>query len=339
MPKKRSSEHRNRAARAGAAAACAAALAATTTGCAALAAQPLPDDGRPVVLATFTVIADMAREVAGDRARVESLTKPGAEVHGYEPTPSDLQRAVRADLVLVNGLGLEGWTSRFTDRVRAPQVVLTQDVDVLVIAEGAAAGEEDPHAWMSPVQAQHYVRAIAAALSELDPAGAPEYAERARAYGERVAAVGQELAAALAALPPEQRALVTCEGAFGYLARDAGLSARYLWPVNSDADATPRRIAAVVEFVERGDVPAVFCESTVSDRVQQRVAAETGARLGGTLYVDSLSAPGGPVPTYLDLLRHDARVVVEGLTGRAGPAGAASGEAAAEAAAGAGAAA
>lgn len=291
-------------------------MAAGLTGC----AQPgasAADDGELVVLASFTVLADMAAEVAGDRVRVESLTKPGAEVHGYEPTPSDLQRAAEADLVLVNGLGLEGWSAQFLDRIDVPHVVVTEDVDTIPIAEGEAEGEANPHAWMSPVQAQHYVTAIAGALGELDPDGAREYAENAANYGARITEVGDRLVSGLAGLPRAQRALVTCEGAFSYLARDAGLAERYLWPVNSDSDATPRRVAEVVRFVEEADVPAVFCESTVSDQVQQRVAAETGAVLGGTLYVDSLSQPGGPVPTYLDLLAHDLDTVLAGLGGQA----------------------
>ncbi len=293
------------------------AFAVAASGCAErAAADDSPrDDGRPVVLTTFTVLADMARVVAGDRLRVESVTKPGAEVHGYEPTPDDLRRAAGADLVLDNGLGLEAWFEDFLAEVDAPHAVVSEGVQVIPIGEDVAAGRANPHAWMSPVNATIYVRNIARAFERLDPAGAEVYARNAAAYARRLQALRSELVAELRALPPRQRALVTCEGAFSYLARDAGLTERYLWPVNAEQQATPQRVSAAIAFVRDNAVPAVFCESTVSDRAQRQVAREGGARFGGVLYVDSLSGPDGPVPTYLDLLRHDTRTIVEGLTG------------------------
>ncbi|GIG41323.1 metal ABC transporter substrate-binding protein [Cellulomonas phragmiteti] len=274
------------------------------------------DDHRPVVLTTFTVLADIARNVAGEHLRVESLTQVGAEVHGYDPTPGDVARARRADLVLDNGLGLEAWFAQFVDGIDAPHVVVSEGVDVLDITGDAAAGRPNPHAWMSPVQAQVYVANIATALADLDPAHADDYRANAEAYTAELQQVHDDLVAALAALPAAQRTLVTCEGAFSYLARDAGLTERYIWPVNAEQQATPRQITAVIDHVREHDVPAVFCESTVSDAPMRQVAEATGAVLGGTLYVDSLSAPDGPVPTYLDLLRHDVRVIVDGLAGR-----------------------
>ncbi|MET0189620.1 MAG: metal ABC transporter substrate-binding protein [Pseudonocardia sediminis] len=273
-------------------------------------------DGPPKVLTTFTVIADMAQRVAGDRLVVESITRPGSEIHEYEPTPDDLIRAQDADLVLDNGLGLERWFERFVDRTGARSATLSDGVVPIPIAVGNYEGQPNPHAWMSPQAGEIYVRNIAAALSDLDPPNAGVYRANADAYAAELRGVGEQLRRELATLPADQRALVTCEGAFSYLARDAGLAEGYLWPVNADAEGTPQQIAATVGFVRERNVPAVFCESTVNDGAQRQVARETGARMGPQLYVDSLSQADGPVPTYLDLLTHDARAIVTGLTGR-----------------------
>lgn len=278
---------------------------------------PRPDDGRKKVLTTFTVIADMTREVAGDRLDVESITKFGAEIHEYEPTPADLVRAEGADLVLDNGLGLERWFRRFVERAELPSVAVSTGVQPIAISVGSYQGQANPHAWMSPRVGVLYVANIRDALSRLDPANAAYYRDNAQRYTTRLHAVEQDLVRELAVLPATQRALVSCEGAFSYLARDTGLREGYLWPVNNEAEGTPGQIAAMVRFVRDNQVPAVFCESTVNGSAQRQVAAETGARVGPTLYVDSLSEAGGPVPTYLDLLRHDTRSIVAGLTGRA----------------------
>ncbi|WP_017591737.1 metal ABC transporter substrate-binding protein [Nocardiopsis potens] len=288
------------------------ALAAATACSAAPAAE---DDGRPKVVTTFTVIADMVRNVAGEHAQVESITRPGAEIHGYDPTPDDLVRAQDADLVIDNGLGLEAWFEQFTDPLDAPTATLTDGVRTIPITSGEYQGKANPHAWMSADEAQVYIANIRDALSGIDPAHAEDYARAAEDYSARVAEVGEELRTDLQALPADRRALVTCEGAFSYLARDAGLTEKYLWPVNSDAQGTPQQIASAVTFVEDKQVPAVFCETTVNDKAQKQVAAESGARFAGSLYVDSLSKEDGPVPTYLDLLRHGAETIAAGLTG------------------------
>ncbi|MEU1897561.1 metal ABC transporter substrate-binding protein [Nocardiopsis dassonvillei] len=273
------------------------------------------DDGRLLVLTTFTVLADMARNVADGRVEVASLTRPGAEIHGYEPTPDDLVRGQDADLILENGLGLEAWFSQFTERVQAPTAVLSDGVETIPISAGEYEGQPNPHAWMSPDNAPVYVDNIRDALTELDPEGEQVYAEAAEAYKDEISEVGDYLEDELAGVPDSSRALVTCEGAFSYLARDAGLTEMYLWPVNAETQGTPQQTAAVTEFVRDNRVPAVFCESTVNDGSQRSVARETGAAMGQTLYVDSLSEEGGPVPTYLDLLRHDAEAIVAGLRG------------------------
>lgn len=278
-------------------------------------APPRADDGRLHVLTTFTVLADMVSVVGGERVRAESLTKVGAEIHGYEPTPADLVRAQGADLVIDNGLGLEAWFARFVADVDAPHATVSDGVVPQPIASGEAVGLPNPHAWMSPVAGQVYVANIARALAQADPDGAPEYRANADAYARQIAALAAGLDAALARLTASERLLVTCEGAFSYLARDAGLREAYLWPVNAESQATPRSAVAVVDAVRRDRPRAVFCESTVPDVAQRQVAHETGVPLAGPLYVDSLSTPEGPVPTYLDLLRHDTATIVAGLTG------------------------
>jgi manganese transport system substrate-binding protein len=279
------------------------------------AVEAAPGDDRPVVLTTFTVLADIARQVAGEHLRVESVTDVGVEIHGYEPTPDDLRRAADADLVLDNGLGLEAWFERFVSRLDAPHVTVSDGVRTIPVEAGGSRGRANPHAWMSPDAGAIYVENIADAFAALDPERAAAYRANAADYTARLRDVRDALVRRLARLEPERRALVTCEGAFSYLARDTGLAEAYLWPVSSDAQGTPQQVARAIGFVRDREVPAVFCESTVSDTAQRQVARETGARYGGVLYVDSLSAADGPVPTYLDLLRHDTDVIAGALTG------------------------
>ena len=271
-------------------------------------------DQRPLVLTTFTVLADMARNVAGDRLRVHSITKQGAEIHGYEPTPSDLEQAASAQLILENGLGLELWARRFTASAGdIPTITLSEGMEPLLIEGDAYAGRPNPHAWMSPKRSQQYVDRMVTAFSELDPAGAVAYQRNGESYKRKLESLDQELRSALAEIPEPQRLLVTCEGAFTYLAKDYGLREAYLWPVNAESQATPRRMARLIDTVRAAGVPAVFCESTVSDKVQRQVAVAAGVRFGGTFYVDSLSERNGPAPTLLDLQRHNVKLIRQGL--------------------------
>ncbi|MFD5600759.1 metal ABC transporter substrate-binding protein [Leucobacter sp. NPDC058333] len=273
------------------------------------------DPDAPVVLTTFTVLADMARAVGGDHVQVRSITKVGAEIHGYEPTPLDIAKASEADLILDNGLGLESWFAKFVDQTDVPHVVVSEGIDPIDITGDAYAGKPNPHAWMSPRNAQIYVTNMVDAFTSLDPDNAAEYAKNGAAYQKQLRSIEDRLTGAVEQLPESHRALVTCEGAFSYLARDAGLTEQYIWPVNAEQQATPQQIADTIEFVRGKEVPAVFCESTVSDRPMQQVAESSGAAFGGTLYVDSLSEPDGPVPSYLDLLTYDADTIVAALSG------------------------
>lgn len=294
------------------------AAAIAVSGCSGQASSDAPGDAgddRPVVVTTFTVLADIAEVVGGERIDVRSVTRVGAEIHGYEPTPGDLRRAVEADLVIDNGLGLEAWFSQFLAQIEVPRVVASDGIDPIDIRGDAADGMPNPHAWMSPTNAAAYADTIARAFADLDPAGADDYRARAAAFGTELDGALDRLRTGLAAIPERQRALVTCEGAFSYLARDAGLAEAYIWPVNAEREATPQRVADTIAFVTERDVPAVFCESTVSDAAMQQVVRATDADFGGVLYVDSLSEPDGPVPTYLDLLDHDIDTILAGLVG------------------------
>ena len=274
---------------------------------------------KPVVLTTFTVIQDMAQNVAGDHLDVQSITKPGAEIHDYEPTPDDIKRAQGASLVLENGLGLERWFEKFMSDSSARRANLSEGVEPMQISEGEYQGNANPHAWMSPKNGMVYVDNIVKAFSELDPEHADDYKANGEKYKKELQSVADEMEKGLAGLPQDQRTLVTCEGAFSYLCRDAGLSEVYLWPVNAEDEGTPQQIAGVVKRVRESKVPCVFCESTVSPKAMQQVADETGAAFATddrhVLYVDSLSEEGGVVPNYLELLRYDARTIVDGLTG------------------------
>ncbi|WP_281983362.1 metal ABC transporter substrate-binding protein [Thalassorhabdomicrobium marinisediminis] len=267
------------------------------------------------VVTTFTVIADMARNVAGDAATVESITRAGAEIHGYQPTPRDLVRASGADLILWNGLNLELWFEQFIDNLGViPSATISDGIDPISIRDGSYEGLANPHAWMSLDNALIYIDNIAAALSEHDPENAATYAANAERYKEELTATIAPLRDRIAEVPEDKRWLVTCEGAFSYLARDFDLKEAYLWPMNADQTGTPQQVRNVIVTVKANDIPAVFCESTVNTDPAQQVARETGAAYGGVLYVDSLSLEDGPVPTYLDLLRVTTETIVEGLT-------------------------
>ncbi len=267
------------------------------------------------VVTTFTVIADIARNVAGEAATVESIVKPGAEIHNYQPTPGDIKRAQGAHLILWNGLNLESWFERFFRHLRdVPGVVVSDGIEPLGIGDGPYRGKPNPHAWMSPVSALIYVDSIRDALVRYDPGNADTYRRNAEQYKARIRALVEPIRQELAAVPEARRWLVTSEGAFSYLARDFDLKELYLWPINADQQGTPQQVRKVIDTVRAENIPVVFSESTVSASPARQVARETGAAYGGVLYVDSLTSPDGPVPTYLDLLRVTAATITKGLT-------------------------
>jgi len=289
-------------------------LAVTATVVGALASTAAAEEKMKVVT-TFTVLADMAQNVAGDAAEVVSITKPGAEIHGYEPTPQDIVRASDADLVLWNGMNLELWFEQFGANLGdIPSVTLTDGIEPISISAGSYEGKPNPHAWMGLDNALIYVDNIAKAFATHDPDNAATYMANAEAYKAELRATIEPLRQQLAQIPSDSRWLVTCEGAFSYLARDFDMQELYLWPMNTDQVGTPQQVRRVIDGVREHEIPVVFCESTVNTAPAEQVARETGARYGGVLYVDSLSTPDGPVPTYIDLLTVTSRTVADGLT-------------------------
>ncbi|MBF1215345.1 MAG: metal ABC transporter substrate-binding protein [Haemophilus parainfluenzae] len=280
----------------------------------ALGLAALQTEAKFKVVTTFTVIQDIAQNVAGDAATVESITKPGAEIHEYEPTPKDIVKAQSADLILWNGLNLERWFERFFQNIKdKPAVVVTEGITPLSIYEGPYKDAPNPHAWMSPSNALIYVENIKNALVKYDPQNADTYQKNAAAYAEKIKQLDKPLREKLAQIPADQRWLVTSEGAFSYLAKDYDLKEGYLWPINAEQQGTPQQVRKLIDLVKKNHIPVVFSESTVSAKPAQQVAKESGAKYGGVLYVDSLSAADGPVPTYIDLLNVTVSTIVKGF--------------------------
>tara|TARA_B100000497_G_C7632096_1_gene379910 strand:+ start:151 stop:1053 length:903 start_codon:yes stop_codon:yes gene_type:complete len=272
-------------------------------------------EDRMKVVTTFTVLADMAANIAGDAADVVSITKPGAEIHGYQPTPQDIVRTLDADLVLWNGMNLELWFEQFLANLEGvPSTTLTTGIDPISIASGNYKGKPNPHAWMGLDNALIYIDNIVAAFVEQDPDNVETYTANAETYKEELRSTIEPLRVAIAEIPEDRRWLVTCEGAFSYLARDFSMKELYLWPMNADQNGTPQQVRTVIDGVNNNKIPVVFCESTVNTAPAEQVARETGAAYGGVLYVDSLSDPSGEVPTYLDLLRITSETIANGLT-------------------------
>ncbi len=280
-----------------------------------LPASPALAQSKFKAVTTFTVIADIARNVAGDAADVEAITRPGAEIHNYQPTPGDIQRAQGANLVLWNGLNLELWFERFLRTLRdVPSAVVSEGVEPMGISEGPYSGKPNPHAWMSPSAAMIYVDNIRDAFVAHDPANAETYKANAAAYKAQIQATIAPIQAQLATIPEEKRWLVTSEGAFSYLARDFGLRELYLWPINADQQGSPKQVRTVIDAVRANGISVIFSESTISPDPAKQVARETGITYGGVLYVDSLTEADGPVPTYLDMLRVTSETIAAGLT-------------------------
>lgn len=266
------------------------------------------------VVTTFTVIQDMAKNVAGDAADVESITKVGAEIHEYDPTPQDITKALSADLVLWNGLNLELWFKRFFEDIKdVPSVVVTEGIEPMPIQEGSYKGNPNPHAWMSPTLALTYIENIRAAFVKYDPKHADTYNKNAADYIAKIKALDAPLRERLTKIPDAQRWLVTSEGAFSYLARDYNLKEAYLWPINAEQQGTPKQVKNLIDLVKAKNIPVLFSESTISDKPAKQVSKETGAKYGGVLYVDSLSTKDGPVPTYIDLLKVTVETIAKGF--------------------------
>ncbi len=267
------------------------------------------------VITTFTVIADIARNVGGDAAIVESITKPDAEIHNYQVTPGDIRRAYGSDLILYNGLNLELWFEKFFKNFNSiPSVVVTDNIKPLGISEGPYAGKPNPHAWMSTKNALIYIENIRKAFVKYDKKNVETYNKNAAIYAKKIMSLDEPFREKIESLTIENRWLVTSEGAFSYLAEDYGLKEAFLWPINADGQGTPQQVRKVIDLVRKNKIPAIFSESTVSSKPAKQVARETGARYGGVLYVDSLTSEDGKVPSYIDLLKVTLQTIVEALS-------------------------
>ena len=276
---------------------------------------PAAETDKFKVITTFTVIADIARNVGGDAAIVESVTKPDAEIHNYQVTPGDIRRTYGSDLILYNGLNLELWFEKFFKNFNSiPSVVVTDNIKPLDISEGPYSGKPNPHAWMSTKNALIYIENIRKAFVQYDKENAETYNKNAAIYATKIIALDEPFREKIESLTIENRWLVTSEGAFSYLADDYGLKEAFLWPINADGQGTPQQVRKVIDLVRKNRIPAIFSESTVSSKPAKQVARETGARYGGVLYVDSLTSEDGKVPSYIDLLKVTLQTIVEALS-------------------------
>lgn len=266
------------------------------------------------VITTFTVIADIAQNVAGDVAIVESITKPDAEIHNYQATPGDIKKAQKADLIIYNGLNLELWFDKFFQNLKGvPKITISDGIDPVSISQGPYLGKPNPHAWMSHKNVFIYINNIERAFIENDPINAEIYKNNSKEYKLKIQRAIKPFESILKNIPDENKWLVTSEGAFSYLTRDYNLKELYLWPMNSDGQGTPQQIRRVIDSINKNNIKAIFSESTVSAKPAQQVARETNATYAGVLYVDSLSSKNGPVPTYIDLLTKTLSTITEGL--------------------------
>jgi zinc/manganese transport system substrate-binding protein len=268
------------------------------------------------VVATFSILADLVSQVSGGAVSVEALVGPDGDVHVYEPRPKDLRTLLAAALLVRNGLGLEGWMDRLTaaSGYKGRIVVAAEKVTPRTMTENGGAIATDPHAWQDPRNAILYVQAIADGLASADPSGAATYHDAASRYIAQIAQTDTWIETALAAIPPERRRIITTHDAFGYYGARFGIELLSAEGISTESEPSAKAIAALVRQIEREKVRAVFIENMTNPRIAQMLARETGAVLGGIVYSDALSPPGGPAPSYLDMLRHNTTLFAEAMS-------------------------
>lgn len=271
------------------------------------------ETNKEVILASFTVLADIIENVAKDEFVVKSIIKPGVEVHGYQPTPSDLIKASKAFVFIDNGFGFELWAEKFVSNLQINRVTISNRLEPIFISEDFYKGKPNPHAWISPKRGMIYVDVIVDYLSELKPSEAESFKNNGQIYKNKIAKIDKDFSLFINNLEKNNRYLVTCEGAFSYLTNDYGLKEAYLWPVNAESQITPKRMARTISLVKNKNIPSVFCESTVSNESQMVVARATGAKFGGDLFVDSISQDNKSANTYLKMLQHNLTLIKKGL--------------------------
>jgi zinc/manganese transport system substrate-binding protein len=267
------------------------------------------------VVATFSILADLVKNVGGDRVEVKSLVGPNGDAHVYQPTPNDAKTLSDARLVFVNGLGFEGWMARLVKAsgTKAAMVTATKGVKPRKMEEGGHT-EADPHAWQSVPNAKVYVTNIYDALAAADPAGKATYAANAAAYLAKLDALDVQVRAAVAAIPADRRKIITTHDAFGYFGAAYGVAFIAPQGVSTESEVSARDVAKIITQIRKQKIPAVFLENITDERLLKRIADESGARVGGTLYSDALTDEKGPAPTYLDMMRHNVKQLAEALT-------------------------
>ena len=271
---------------------------------------------KKLLLVSFTILEDIVRNIVGEEFNVQSITKPGMEVHGYQTTPSDLIKGSKAVVFIDNGFGFELWAEKFVTNLKVSRITISNNLKPVFISEDAYKGKPNPHAWISPKRGIIYVDILSRALSELKPQSKNVFEKNAKIYKNKLSKIDEDFSLFLNTLKKNQKYLVSCEGAFTYLTNDYGLKEAYLWPVNAESQITPKRMAKVINLVKNNDIPAVFCESTVSSDSQLAVSRETGAKFGGNFYVDSLSSKNGPASSYLDLLNHNLNLIKQAYSSK-----------------------
>ncbi|EGP08760.1 zinc ABC transporter periplasmic-binding protein ZnuA [Bradyrhizobiaceae bacterium SG-6C] len=270
------------------------------------------------VVATFSILGDFAKNVGGDRVSVTTLVGPDSDTHVYTPTPADAKKIADAKLVIVNGLGLEGWLPRLVKSSggKAVTVVATKGIAARKIEDGHShdPSDADPHAWQSVPNAKIYVANIREALIAADPAGADAYKANAAVYLANLDMLDREIREAVAKIPPERRSVISTHNAFGYFGAAYGI--KFIAPqgVSTESEPSARDIAAIISQIKKQKIPAVFLENVSDPRLMRRIAAETGANIGGTLYSDSLTGEKGPAPTYIDMVRHNIKALTSALS-------------------------
>jgi zinc/manganese transport system substrate-binding protein len=272
--------------------------------------SPLHAAERLNVVASFSILGDFVRNVGGDRVDVTTLVGPDSDVHVYTPAPSDAKRIADAKLVIVNGLGLEGWLPRLVQSSGSKAQVVTASAGIAPLKLGSAA---DPHGWQSVPNAKIYVTDIADALATADPDDAEFFRAQAKAYLEKLETLDREVREAVAKIPQERRKVISTHDAFGYFAAEYGV--RFIAPlgVSTETEPSARDIATIIGQIKAQKIPAVFLENISDDRLIRRIAAETGSKVGGTLISDGLTGEKGPAPTYIDMVRHNIKALTSAL--------------------------
>ena len=269
------------------------------------------------VVATFSILADLVKNVGGDRVAVTVLVGPNGDAHVYQPSPGDAKTLADARLVFANGLGFEGWINRLVKAsgTKAPTIVVTKGVKPRKAEDDHGQGEADPHAWQSVANARIYVANIRDALSLADPAGKDSYAANAAAYLGKLDVLETEVKAAIEKIPSDRRRIITTHDAFGYFAAAYGVAFIAPQGVSTEAEVSAKDVARIITQIRKQKIPAVFLENVTDERLLRRIGAESGARIGGTLYSDALTDERGTAPTYLDMMRHNVKQLAAALAG------------------------